>query len=152
MDVFTKEQRSKVMASIRSRDTLPEMRIRKMLWSNGYRFRTCDRRIVGRPDIVIPRCRTLIEVRGCFWHHHGWEWDGGNLVQTSECAEATMPKSNQEFWEEKFKRNIIRDAEHERLWDAQGWNLIIVWECGLKNESLRASTFDFILRHLEQFS
>ena len=73
MDTITPEIRSKVMSAIHSRDTLPEMRVRKMLWANGYRFRVCDKRITGHPDIVIPRCRALIEVRGCFWHQHGWE-------------------------------------------------------------------------------
>ena len=69
------------MSAIHSRDTLPEMRVRKMLWANGYRFRVCDRRIVGHPDIVIPKYRAIIEVRGCFWHQHGWKWDGRKLVQ-----------------------------------------------------------------------
>ncbi len=68
MDTISPELRSKVMSAIHSRDTLPEMRVRKMLWANGYRFRVCDRHIVGHPDIVIPKCRALIEVRGCFWH------------------------------------------------------------------------------------
>ena len=89
MDTISPEMRSKVMSAIHSRDTLPEMRVRKMLWANGYRFRVCDRHIVGHPDIVIPKCRALIEVRGCFWHQHGWEWDGRKLVQTSICPTAT---------------------------------------------------------------
>ena len=80
MDTVTPEQRSRIMSRIRSRDTKPELLVRKMLHANGYRFRVCDRRIVGHPDIVIPRCCTLIEVRGCFWHRHGWTWDGRKLV------------------------------------------------------------------------
>ena len=116
MDTITPEMRSKVMSAIHSRDTLPEMRVRKMLWANGYRFRVCDKRIVGHPDIVVPKCRTLIEVRGCFWHQHGWEWDGRKLVQTSVCPTATRPKSNRAFWNAKFRRNVCRDAEHEKAW------------------------------------
>ena len=119
MDTISPELRSKVMSAIHSRDTLPEMRVRKMLWANGYRFRVCDRRIVGHPDIVIPKCRALIEVRGCFWHRHG-------------CAASTMPKSNIEFWMTKWSNNVRRDRRHEADWKALGWNVILVWECALK--------------------
>jgi len=148
MDTMTKEQRSKVMSAIHSRDTLPEIRVRKMLWAAGYRFRVCDRRIPGHPDVVIPKCRALIEVRGCFWHHHGWEWDGRRLVQTSVCQSASAPKSNRAFWNAKFRRNVRRDAEHERAWAQDGWNLLVIWECALKTEAERKKTFAFILRHL----
>ena len=151
MDTVTKEKRSKIMSAIHSRDTLPEVVVRKMLWANGYRFRVCDRRIVGHPDVVIHKCRALIEIRGCFWHHHGWEWDGRKLVQTATCPSATAPKTNRAFWNTKFRRNVRRDAEHERIWADQGWNLIVIWECALKNEKERAKTFAFILRHLEKW-
>lgn len=80
-DKFTKEKRSAIMRAIKGRDTLPEIVVRKFLHQNGFRFRVCDKRIVGHPDIVLPKYRTLIEVRGCFWHHHGWTWDGRKLVQ-----------------------------------------------------------------------
>lgn len=151
MDTVTPEQRSKIMSRIRSRDTKPELLVRKMLHANGYRFRVCDRRIAGHPDIVIPRCRTLIEVRGCFWHRHGWAWNGRKLVQETICREASSsPASNRKFWNEKFRRNVRRDAEHERLWAEEGWNLIIIWECALK-PSEREKTFQFILRTLERW-
>ncbi|MBQ1429736.1 MAG: DNA mismatch endonuclease Vsr [Kiritimatiellae bacterium] len=151
MDTISKEKRSKVMSAIHSRDTLPEICVRKMLWRAGYRFRVCDRRIVGHPDIVIPKCRALIEVRGCFWHRHGWEWDGRKLVETSHCPTATMPKSNCSFWREKFRRNVRRDAQHERDWAELGWNLIVVWECGLAKPGDRERTFRFILRNLAKW-
>ena len=151
MDTVTPEQRSKIMSRIRSRDTKPEILVRKMLHANGYRFRVCDRRIAGHPDIVIPRCRTLIEVRGCFWHRHGWVWNGRKLVQETICREASSsPASNRKFWNEKFRRNVRRDAEHERLWAEEGWNLIVIWECALK-PSEREKTFQFILRTLERW-
>ena len=151
MDTVTPEQRSKIMSRIRSRDTKPEILVRKMLHANGYRFRVCDRRIAGHPDIVIPRCRTLIEVRGCFWHRHGWVWNGRKLVQETICREASSsPASNRKFWNEKFRRNVRRDAEHERLWAEEGWNLIVIWECALK-PSEREKTFRFILRTLERW-
>ena len=151
MDTVTPEQRSKIMSRIRSRDTKPEILVRKMLHANGYRFRVCDRRIAGHPDIVIPRCRTLIEVRGCFWHRHGWVWNGRKLVQETICREASSsPASNRKFWNEKFRRNVRRDAEHERLWAEEGWNLIVIWECALKPAE-REKTFRFILRTLERW-
>ena len=151
MDTVTPEQRSKIMSRIRSRDTKPELLVRKMLHANGYRFRVCDRRIAGHPDIVIPRCRTLIEVRGCFWHRHGWAWNGRKLVQETICREASSsPASNRKFWNEKFRRNVRRDVEHERLWAEEGWNLIVIWECALK-PSEREKTFRFILRTLERW-
>lgn len=139
------------MAAIHSRDTLPEIRVRKMLFAHGYRFRVCDRRVKGHPDVVLPGLKTIIEIRGCFWHHHGWGWDGRKLVQNAFCQAATTPKSNMAFWRAKFRRNVIRDAEHEKTWAEEGWNLIVVWECALKTEREREKTFAFILRHLERW-
>ena len=152
MDTVSKAKRSEIMSAIHSRDTLPEVVVRTMLWANGYRFRVCDKRIVGHPDIVIPKCRALIEVRGCFWHQHGWEWDGRKLVQTSICPTATRPKSNRAFWNAKFRRNVRRDAEHEKAWADDGWNLIVIWECGLKTAKAREKTFAFILKNLAKWS
>ena len=141
MDKFSPEVRSKIMRAIRSRDTLPEVAVRKWLFAHGYRFRVCDRRIVGHPDVVLPRLKTLIEIRGCFWHHHGWRWDGRTLVQAESCAQAGAPKSNRPFWNEKFRRNVRRDQDHERQWAEQGWNVIVIWECGLKTPADREATF-----------
>ena len=148
MDKFSPEVRSKIMRAIRSRDTLPEVAVRKWLFAHGYRFRVCDRRIVGHPDVVLPRLKTLIEIRGCFWHHHGWRWDGRTLVQAESCAQAGAPKSNRAFWNDKFRRNVRRDQEHERQWAEQGWNVIVIWECGLKTPADREATFAKVSRWL----
>ena len=126
MDTLSPAERSRVMSAIRSRDTAPEMIVRRALWAAGWRFRVCDWRVPGHPDIVIPKCRALIEIRGCFWHRHGWEPDGRKIVQ--------------------------RDAEHERVWAEEGWNVIVVWECGLKTASEREKTLRFVLRHLEKWA
>ena len=150
MDKFSKEKRSKIMSAIHSRDTLPEIVVRKWLYANGYRFRVCDKRVVGHPDVVLPRLKTLIEIRGCFWHHHGWEWDGRKLVQTAVCPQATAPKSNRAFWNAKFRRNVQRDQEHERLWSEQGWNVIVIWECALKTATEREKTFSKVDRWLRE--
>ena len=149
-DKFTKEKRSAIMRAIKGRDTLPEIVVRKFLHQNGFRFRVCDKRIVGHPDIVLPKYRTLIEVRGCFWHHHGWTWDGRKLVQVEACPQATAPKSNKAFWNEKFRKNVRRDLEHERLWAEQGWNVIVIWECGLKTDADREATFAEVLSFLRE--
>ena len=75
--------------------------------------------------------RSLVEIRGCFWHRHGWEWDGRKLVHAAFCADATTPKSNRAFWNAKFRANVRRDAAHELLWRDLGWNVAILWTCGL---------------------
>ena len=119
MDTVTKEKRSQIMSRIRSRDTKPELLVRKRIYAAGWRFRVCDKRYPGHPDVVVPRAHTLIEVRGCFWHQHG-------------CEKCSTPKSNIEFWTQKWDRNISRDERHETEWRELGWNVIIVWECALE--------------------
>ncbi len=118
MDRITPEQRSKLMSMIRGRDTLPEMIVRKALHAKGWRFRVCDKRFAGRPDVVISKAKTIIDIRGCFWHRHG-------------CKDSTMPKSNVAFWMEKWSKNVRRDHRNEKSWEQDGWNRIIVWECSL---------------------
>lgn len=128
-----------MMAAIRSRDTRPELLIRRHLWRAGWRYRVCDRRIPGRPDIVIPRAHALVEIRGCFWHRHGWEWDGRKLVQTALCSGSTVPKSNRPFWNAKFRSNVRRDARNEALWHSSGWNYVVLWTCALDAPHLDAT-------------
>ena len=106
------------MSRIRGRDTKPETIIRKRIFAAGWRFRTCDRRLQGKPDVVVAKAHTIIDVRGCFWHRHG-------------CADSTMPKSNVAFWMEKWSRNVRRDKCNEAAWRKDGWNLIVVWGCAL---------------------
>ena len=121
MDRITPGQRSRIMSRIRGRDTKPETLVRPRLFAAGWRFRVCDRRFTGRPDIVVARARTLIDVRGCFWHRHG-------------CADSTMPKSNVAFWMEKWSKNVRRDTRNEESWRKEGWNLIVVWGCALDGQ------------------
>lgn len=120
MDKLTKEQRHRCMSAIHSKDTKPEMLVRKYLFSKGFRYRLHHPRLPGHPDIVLRKYRTVIFVNGCFWHGH----DG--------CKYFVLPKSNVEFWRTKIERNKIRDkAEQEQL-NAMGWHCLIVWECQLK--------------------
>lgn len=109
------------MGRIRSKNTKPEKVIRSLLHRMGYRFRLHRKDLPGKPDIVLPRYKTVIEIRGCFWHRH------------EGCKNATMPKSNTEFWQEKFKKNVERDRDNEKKLQDLGWNVIVIWACELKN-------------------
>lgn len=110
MDTVSPETRSRMMAAIHSHGTAPELLVRRFLRAEGWRYRVCDRRIAGRPDIVLPRARAIVEIHGCFWHRHGWEWDGRKLVWTAFCPEATGPQTHRAFWNAKFRANVRRDA------------------------------------------
>ena len=110
------------MGQIHCKDTRPEMIVRSFLFRHGFRFRLHVKNLPGHPDIVLPKHRTVVEVRGCFWHRH------------PGCRQATTPSTNAEFWQEKFKRNVERDINTGKQLKELGWNLIVVWECELKKE------------------
>lgn len=120
MDKLTKERRHHCMASIRGKDTKPEMLVRKFLFSRGYRYRLNHPRLPGHPDIVLRKFRTVIFVNGCFWHGH------------EGCKYFVIPKSNTEYWTAKIERNRTRDKEELQQLAAMGWHCITVWECYLK--------------------
>lgn len=121
MDVHDKTTRSYNMSKIKGKNTKPEEKVRKYLFSQGFRFRKNDKRLPGTPDIVLPRYRTVIFVNGCFWHGH------------SGCKYFVWPKSNADFWKSKIEKNIIRDRIKEEELHALGWRVIVVWECELKS-------------------
>ncbi len=131
MDTFTSKQRQKLMAAIHSKDTKPEMIVRKGLWSRGFRYRLNSPRLPGHPDLVLKKYRTCIFVNGCFWHGHNVEMKsdkgGGN---SSECCK--IPHTRQEFWVAKIKRNQERDIEAQKRLAEMGWHCITIWECELK--------------------
>jgi DNA mismatch endonuclease (patch repair protein) len=117
---MTPEQRFKCMSHNRAKNTGPERLLRLCLWHQGFRYKVNDKRLPGRPDIVLPKFRTVIFVHGCFWHGH------------KDCKYYTVPKTNTEFWMAKVARNQERDQEVWRQLEAKGWSVIIVWECQLK--------------------
>jgi DNA mismatch endonuclease (patch repair protein) len=121
MDRLTKEKRSWNMSRIRSKNTKPEKRLRSLLHRVGYRFRINVKRLPGSPDIALPKYRTIIFVHGCFWHRH------------AGCKYAYTPKSRIEFWENKFRNTIERDQKKANALEASGWQVLVVWECELKN-------------------
>jgi DNA mismatch endonuclease, patch repair protein len=121
MDTISSERRSWNMSRIRGENTRPEMFVRSLLHSLGYRFRLNRKDIPGKPDIVLPKYRTVIFVHGCFWHRH------------QNCALAYNPKSNLDFWQKKFARNIERDAEVSAALRVAGWKQLVIWECDLRD-------------------
>lgn len=121
-DVFSKEKRSEVMSKIRSKDTMPELVVRKFLFSKGFRYRIHDRKLPGTPDIVLPRLKTAIFVHGCFWHGH------------RDCKFFCIPKTNTEWWVKKIERNKFLDRKHKRDLRKLGVNVISIFECQLKGK------------------
>lgn len=121
-DRLTIQQRRNCMSRIRGKNTKPEIMVRKGLHARGFRFRLQDRKLPGKPDIVLPKYGVVILVNGCFWHGH------------RGCKYATRPKSNVEFWETKIARNRHRDEVTTAHLEALGWTVIIVWECELRGK------------------
>lgn len=119
VDFLTPAERSARMSRIRSSNTSPELALRRAIHALGLRFRLHRKDLPGKPDIVLPRHKAVVFVHGCFWHRH----DG--------CKVATTPKSNTQFWVDKFDRNVARDAASRDLLQAAGWKVIVVWECEL---------------------
>jgi len=107
------------MRQIRAKDTSPEMKVRRLVHRMGFRFRLHVPTLPGKPDLVFPRLRKVIEVRGCFWHQHG------------SCIDSYIPKSRVEYWRPKLKRNRLRDKRNEKKLAGQGWDVLTLWECEL---------------------
>jgi DNA mismatch endonuclease (patch repair protein) len=122
-DVFTPEKRSAVMRRVKGRDTSPEMKVRRLLWAMGARYRLHRKDLPGKPDIVLAGRRLAIFVHGCFWHGH-------------DCARgARVPRQNRDYWEAKVSRNRARDQASRAALEAQGWRVLTLWECTLKDEA-----------------
>ncbi len=112
--------RSYNMSQIRGKDTKPEETVRKYLHKHGYRYRKNDPRLPGKPDIVLPKYKTVVFVNGCFWHKH------------EDCKYFVWPKTNQEFWRNKIQGNAERDQRQQQELQTLGWTVIVLWECELK--------------------
>ena len=122
VDNLSAEQRKKAMSSVRQQDTKPEKLIRSILHKLGFRFRKNVSSLAGKPDIVLPKYKTIIFVHGCFWHQH------------KDCRKANRPTSNIEFWNNKLDKNIKRDKETEAELKGLGWKVVIVWTCEMKDK------------------
>ena len=145
-DTMTAEQRHRCMSHIRSRDTKPELKVRRWLWHHGYRYRLNVKSVPGKPDIVMRPYRTAIFVNGCFWHGHNVQFStaliensklksekavdyGAAQIENSACCK--IPQSNRAFWVAKIRRNQERDQRNYQLLQENGWQVIVVWECQL---------------------
>lgn len=122
-DTLTPEARSALMAKVRGRDTKPELIVRKTLHALGYRFRLQAKELPGRPDIVMRPRKKVIFVHGCFWHRH------------PGCRLASTPKTRTEFWQAKFEANVARDRRNVDALVADGWRVLVVWECQIKKDA-----------------
>lgn len=120
MRVPTTPQRSRMMSSIRGKDTWPERMLRSRLFASGFRYRLHVRSLPGSPDLVFPKYRAVVFVHGCFWHRH------------QGCRYAATPRANADFWEKKLQGNVDRDARHTAALRDLGWRVAVVWECSLR--------------------
>jgi DNA mismatch endonuclease (patch repair protein) len=123
-NVLDNEARRRMMAGFRSKDSKPEMLVRRALHGMGYRFRLHRQDLPGKPDIVLPRHRTAILVHGCFWHQH------------EGCRDARMPRTRQDYWTEKFRRNLQRDQATVAALRELGWTVEVIWECEARRPEL----------------
>lgn len=121
MDVHSKEIRRKNMQAIQGKNTSPELAVRRMLFSQGFRYRLHVSKLPGTPDILLPKYRTVVLIQGCFWHSHG-------------CHLCKIPKTRTEFWQDKIEKNRQRDIKNYTALENLGWRVIVIWECALKGK------------------
>ena len=168
-DTMTAEQRHRCMSHIRSRDTKPELKVRRWLWHHGYRYRLNVKSVPGKPDIVMRPYRTAIFVNGCFWHGHNVQLSAAHIensklkIEKAVCSENSraaqiengelkiknsacckIPQSNREFWVAKIMRNQERDQRNYRVLQENGWQVIVIWEC-----QLTSSRIEHTMREVE---
>lgn len=135
-DIFSSEKRSNIMSKISGKNTKPEILIRKFLFSKGFRYHINVKALPGKPDIVLPKYKTVIFVNGCFWHGH-------------TCKKGRIPSSNADFWKEKILNNKLRDKKNLDLLTELGWKVIIIWQCEINNISNRKIRFECLLEELK---
>jgi DNA mismatch endonuclease, patch repair protein len=134
-DKLSATERSRNMASIRSKDMKPELAVRKLAHALGFRFRLHRKDLPGKPDLVFPKLKAVIFVHGCFWHQH----------DDPRCLDGRAPKSNLGYWGPKLKRNLERDALSRAMLERQGWRSLVIWECETRNaRALAAKILGFL--------
>lgn len=124
------------MASVKSKNTKPEVLVRKALFSEGFRYRINDKRLPGSPDIVLPKYKIVIFVHGCYWHGH------------ENCSKAIKPATNKEFWNVKIQKNRQRDQKAQEELEANGWNVLVIWDCQLRNQKLFEEKIENVIKEL----
>ena len=123
MDIFSKSKRSDIMSKVSGKDTKPEIIVKKYLFSKGFRYRKNVKDLPGKPDIVLPKYKTILFIHGCFWHGH------------ENCEAAKLPASNIDYWTKKVSSNVTRDLHNRKILRELGWSVIVLWECELKIKS-----------------
>lgn len=132
-DRMTREQRSRCMSKIRSKDTKPEMIVRRMAWHLGYRYKLHRKNLPGTPDLAFPARKKAIFVHGCFWHRH------------QGCSNAQLPIANEAYWTTKLAKNVFRDEMAQAQLSKMGWKVLIIWECEVNDgEQLRTKLLKFL--------
>ena len=134
-DVHTKEQRSYNMSQIKSGNTKPELLVRKFLHAQGFRYKLHDKKLPGKPDIVLPKYKTVIFIHGCFWHGH------------ARCKYFTIPKTRTQWWTNKINTNKANDAKAVKALKKEGWKVTVIWECQLK-KGKEKKVYDQLLNSL----
>lgn len=134
-DIYKKTKRSNIMSKISGKETKPEILVRKFLFSQGFRFRKNDKRYAGKPDVVLPKYKTIIFIHGCFWHGHN-------------CKAGKLPETNQEFWRKKISDNVIRDKTNIEQLQKLGWKVIVIWDCEINTISKREAYFGELIEKI----
>jgi DNA mismatch endonuclease (patch repair protein) len=138
-DIYSKQKRSDIMSHIAGKETKPEILVRKFLFANGFRFRKNVKELPGKPDIILPKYKTVIFIHGCFWHGH-------------TCKRGALPETNIEFWKTKIGGNIERDKRDVSELQTQGWNVIVIWQCEIKNIELQNERLAKLLSEIKSIS
>lgn len=139
-DVVDSQTRSLMMASIKGKNTRPELALRRYLYSLGFRFRLHKKNLPGKPDLVLSKYQLAIFVHGCFWHRH------------KKCRYATSPSSRKEFWDSKFQDNVDRDERQMQELLRCGWRVLVVWECGLKHSIDELDRLQYLIKGRSEFT
>ena len=134
-DIFSFQKRSDIMSKICGKNTKPQILVRKFLFSKGFRYRINVKTLPGKPDIVLPKYKTVIFINGCFWHGHN-------------CKKGKLPSSNIDFWRKKISNNKSRDDKNSDLLIKLGWKVIIIWQCEISNVNNREIRLEFLLEEL----
>jgi len=132
-DVFSKKKRSEIMSLIKSTNTKPELYVRKLIHSMGYRYRLHDGKLPGKPDLVFKKYKKVIFINGCFWHGH------------RKCKRSYLPDSNKDFWKNKISKNKKRDMRNYKLLNKLGWEYLIIWQCEVKKDDLKSIINKFLI-------
>lgn len=132
MDKFDKSKRSWIMSRIKNKRTKPEIKIRSIIFNLGYRFRVNRRDLPGIPDIVFSKMKKVIFIHGCFWHGH------------ENCSRSNRPTTNQEFWNRKIDNNITRDKRNIHLLEEDGWDVLVIWQCQIKDNNISTRIVHFL--------